>query len=36
MDAHDDTEALRNASTLVTELRELIAALQRVVAAQRL
>lgn len=36
VDAHDDTEALRNATTLMTELRELLAALQRVVPAQRL
>jgi CheY-like chemotaxis protein len=35
IDAHDDTEALRNATTLVTELRELLAALQRVVTPQR-
>jgi hypothetical protein len=36
LDASDDTDALRNATTLVRELRELLAALQRVVPAQRL
>jgi DNA-binding response OmpR family regulator len=36
LDAADDTDTLRNATTLVTELRELLAALQRVVLAQRL
>ncbi|HEX7490250.1 MAG TPA: response regulator [Candidatus Limnocylindrales bacterium] len=36
IDAPDESDALRNANTLVAELREFLAALQRVAPAQRL